>query len=79
MAVVSTNIGTAKTIRDFLTNNSDKINTIKSGTNTLNNVDVIWDGANYYLSYTTTNDNEVVIEALDNMLPLTITFNQQEN
>lgn len=78
MAVVSTNIGTAKTIRDFLKNNSDKIESIKSGTNTLHNVDVIWDGANYYLSYTTTEDSgEITIAVLDTMLPLTITLKSE--
>ena len=77
MAVISTNIGTAKTIRDFLTNNSEKINTIKRDTSILYNVDVIWDGANYYLSYTTTDDSkDIIIAALDTMLPLTITFNE---
>lgn len=78
MAVVSTNIGTAKTIRDFLKNNSDKIESIESGANTLYNVDVIWDGANYYLSYTTTNDGNVItIAVLDTMLPLTITLTSE--
>lgn len=77
MAVVSTNIGTAKTIRDFLKSNSEKIKTIKSGTNTLYDVDVIWDGANYYLSYTATEGSkEITIAALDTMLPLTITLNE---
>lgn len=77
MAVVSTNIGTAKTIRDFLKSNSDKIEVIKSGANPLYNVDVIWDGANYYLSYTTENDETIVINTLDSMLPLAITLKSE--
>ena len=77
MAVISTNISTAKTIRDFLKSNSEKIKVIKSGENPLYNVDVIWDGANYYLSYTTENDPTIIINTLDSMLPLAITLKSE--
>ena len=85
MAVISANIGMAKTIRDFLTSNSDKIASIQSNlggnsATTLENVDVIWDGANYYLSYTiptNNNDNIITIAELDKTLPLTITLKSE--
>ena len=71
--ILVSNIKETKTIREFLGAKADKIESIKSGENPLYNVDVIWDGANYYLAFTTENDTDlVVIQSLDSMLPLAI-------
>lgn len=76
---ISANISSAKTIRDYLDSITDKANTaikITTGTNTttdLYNVDLTWDGQNYYILGTATQDDtQIKIYKLDNVLPLII-------
>ena len=81
MGNFSNTINTSKTIREFLTSYKDS-HTIKitlpsgsSGTalTQIYNVDVIWDGGNYYIAYTTSNTStDIVIAALDSVLPISL-------
>ena len=75
--LMASNFTTAKTIRDFLATNlanADKIEiTLDSDLTSVNNIDVIWDGSNYYLSYSIGDNSAITIVDLDSVLPIVIT------
>jgi len=77
MANISSSISTPKTIRDLLISYKEtnyEIGITRNGTGSrAYNVDVIWDGNNYYIAYNLTDDeNTVIIESLASVLPITI-------
>ena len=78
MANLSTSIGTAKTIREYLSGyqnlSSIKI-TLNSVETQVYQVDVIWDGGQYYIAYSTSASATVAdtICILDNVLPIKLT------
>ena len=73
MASISNSISASKTIREFLASYKEGYD-IKIGTGDgtlIYNVDVIWDGGNYYIAYTTASDGTtVIIKSLDGVLPI---------
>lgn len=73
----STTISSSKTIREFLNSKkTDNYIKIKIGSTEtyVYNVDVIWDGGEYYIAYTTsTTGADIVIASLDSVLPITLT------
>ena len=75
-SLMANNFTTAKTIRDFLATNLANAEEIKitlgSTPTSVNNIDVIWDGSNYYLSYST-DTTAINIVDLDSVLPIVIT------
>lgn len=77
---ISANIESAKTIRDYLGSLNDPTKTVTvvgDGNIDLDNVDLTWDGQNYYILGTTTDAQGVTttkVYKLDSILPLTITI-----
>ena len=81
-SLMANNFTTAKTIRDFLATNLANAAEIKitldSELESVKNIDVIWDGSNYYLSYSLENNSAITIVDLDSVLPIVITPNTTE-
>ena len=73
MGNISTNIGTAQTLRQFIASfDGGTISSSAIPTNATE-VNVIWDGDSYYITYKN-EDNEYVIDDITNKyLPITIT------
>ena len=78
---ISANINTAKTIRDYLASIDQQtkevtvtITTGASSTTDLTDVDLTWDGQNYYILGTSTEGNvsTTTVYKLDDVLPLSI-------
>lgn len=80
---ISANINNAKTIRDYLGSIDQQQNTVEvtitatngdSPTTTLTNVDLTWDGQNYYILGTSIAGkvSTTKVYKLDDVLPLTI-------
>ena len=76
MANKSVNLSESKTIREFLNSNlteDTKLQiTIDGNLVDVAEVDVIWDGSNYYLSYKTSESEATNIVDLDTVLPFKI-------
>lgn len=76
-SLMANNFTAAKTIRDFLATNLANAAgieiTLDSTLTSVNNVDVIWDGSNYYLSYSIGSNPAITIVDLDSVLPIVIT------
>ena len=73
MGNISSNIGTAQTLRQFIGSFSD--GTISAKDNKLSgatDVNVIWDGDSYYIAYKNSANN-YVIDDITGYLPITIT------
>ena len=75
MSTFDQNIGTAITIRDFLSAKKDVAGatmmvTIGTEEKAVTNVNVVWDGGEYYITYT--DNNATVINKFDNVLPAKI-------
>ena len=79
MAIKSEKLNTSRTIRDFLNENLvegvvvalNEITPPAGGA--IQDIDVIWDGSNYYIAYRTTAGGAITIADLDSVLPITIT------
>ena len=73
---ISSNIATASTLREFLVGFQNK-GTISSGSleEGATNVNVIWDGDSYYITYDVVDGDNIIttIADIEGYLPLTIT------
>ena len=76
MANKSVTLSESKTIREFLNSNLVENTQLKITINSelvgVTEVDVIWDGSNYYLSYKLSESDDINIVDLDTVLPFKI-------
>lgn len=77
MPSISNSISASKTIREFLASYKEGYSIYMGELETpIYNVDVIWDGGNYYIAYTNNEvDNDtgpIIIQSLDKVLPIQV-------
>ncbi len=75
MPSISNSISASKTIREFLASYKEGYDIYITGpieAIQIYNVDIVWDGGNYYITYTQEDNSDatIYIESLDKVLPM---------